>query len=100
MNTFVAATVYVVDAALVVIAAPSVTKLLPSSEPSRTTEPAETPADVVTVATAVARTTRPSKTVPGPVADTADSDTSVFAGIQIEHRGVAIRRCPDYLKQT
>jgi hypothetical protein len=74
INTLVAATVYVVVAAVVEIAEPRVTKFVPSSDPSRTTLPAETPALVVTVAEAFALETRPSNAVPAPVAETAFSD--------------------------
>jgi hypothetical protein len=53
-----------------------VKKLVPSKLPSRTTLPAETPELVVIflVATALARLTPPSRPVPAPRAETADSD--------------------------
>jgi hypothetical protein len=69
-----AVTVDVVLAADVVTALPMVKKLVPSRLPSRTTLPAETPALVVTVATALERHTTPSRTVPAPVAETAERD--------------------------
>lgn len=64
-------TAVVVLAALVVTADPRAYQLVPSKLPCRATEPAETPALVVTAITAVVRPASPSSAVPPPVALTA-----------------------------